>query len=44
MSEAASFDVAVVGGGVIGAAVAYHAARRGFSVGLFDKGPLAGGA
>ena len=44
MSEAASFDVAVVGGGVIGAAVAYYAARRGLSVGLFDKGPLAGGA
>jgi sarcosine oxidase subunit beta len=34
----------VVGGGVIGAAIAYHAARRGLSVGLFDKGPLSGGS
>ncbi|TAK81991.1 MAG: FAD-binding oxidoreductase [Betaproteobacteria bacterium] len=39
-----TFDVAVIGGGVIGTAVAYHAAKRGLSVGLFDKGPLAGGS
>ncbi len=44
MSAAPTFDVAVVGAGVIGAAVAYHAAKRGLSVGLFDKGPLAGGS
>ncbi len=44
MSDVPTFDVAVVGGGVIGAAVAYHAAKRGLSVGLFDKGPLAGGS
>lgn len=44
MSNASSFDVAVVGGGVIGAAVAYHAAKRGLSVALFDKGPLASGS
>jgi len=44
MSDATTFDVVVVGGGVIGSAVAYHAAKRGLSVGLFDKGPLAGGS
>jgi len=44
MTEAAGFDVAVIGGGVIGTAIAYHAARRGMSVGLFEKGPLAAGA
>ena len=44
MSDVPTFDVAVVGGGVIGAAVAYHAAKRGLSVGLFDKGPLSGGS
>ncbi len=43
MSDVPTFDVAVVGGGVIGAAVAYHAAKRGLSVALFDKGPLSGG-
>lgn len=44
MTEISGFDVAVIGGGVIGAAIAYHAAKRGMSVGLFEKGPLAGGA
>jgi sarcosine oxidase subunit beta len=44
MTEASGFDVAVIGGGVIGAAIAYHAAKRGLSVGLFEKGALASGA
>lgn len=44
MSDTVSFDVAVIGGGVIGTSVAYHAAKRGLKVGLFDKGPLAGGS
>lgn len=32
------FDVAVVGGGITGAAIAYEAASRGLSVALFEKG------
>ena len=34
-------DVIVVGGGVIGASVAYHAAAEGLSVTLFERGELA---
>lgn len=37
-------DVAVVGGGVIGCSVAYHAARRGASVALFEAESLGSGA
>ena len=44
MINASGFDVAVLGGGVIGTSIAYHAAKRGMSVGLFESGPLAGGA
>ena len=36
-------DVAVLGGGITGAAVAREAARRGFSVSLFEKGDFASG-
>jgi len=36
-------DVAVVGAGVVGAAVALAAARRGLSVVVLDRGPVAGG-
>lgn len=37
-------DVAVVGGGVIGLSVAYHAARRGAKVTLLEAGGLGSGA
>lgn len=37
-------DVAVVGGGVIGLSVAYHAARRGATVALFEAGEIGSGA
>jgi glycine/D-amino acid oxidase-like deaminating enzyme len=33
------FDLAVIGGGIIGAAVAFHAARLGGHVVVFDKSP-----
>jgi sarcosine oxidase subunit beta len=36
-------DVVVIGGGVIGASVAYHLSRAGFSVVLLDKGGLTSG-
>lgn len=38
------FDVAVVGGGIVGLAHAWMAARRGFSVILFDRSARAQGA
>lgn len=37
-------DVAVVGGGVIGCSVAYHAARRGASVALLEAEQIGSGA
>ncbi len=37
-----TFDVAVIGGGINGAAVARDAAMRGLSVALIDKGDFAG--
>lgn len=37
-----TFDVAVIGGGINGAAVARDAATRGLRVALFDKGDFAG--
>jgi glycerol-3-phosphate dehydrogenase len=37
------FDLLVVGGGIIGAATAAHAARLGLSVALVDAGDFAGG-
>lgn len=40
MSEA--FDLAVVGGGIIGAAVAFHSARLGSRVVVLDRSPDAG--
>lgn len=33
-----TFDLAVIGGGITGAAVAYDAASRGFSVAIIEKG------
>ncbi len=38
-----SYDVAVVGGGIMGAWVACDAAQRGLRVALFDQGDLGGG-
>ena len=42
MSE--SFDVVVIGGGVIGCATAWELARAGASVAVIEKGVLAGGS
>jgi glycerol-3-phosphate dehydrogenase len=38
-----SFDLLVIGGGIIGAATAAHAARAGLRVALVDAGDFAGG-
>jgi glycerol-3-phosphate dehydrogenase len=38
-----SFDLLVIGGGVIGAATAAHAAREGLSVALLDAGDFGSG-
>ncbi|WP_182909651.1 FAD-binding oxidoreductase [Microbispora sp. H13382] len=38
-----TYDVVIVGAGVHGTAAALHLARRGVSVAVFDKGPVAGG-
>ncbi|RWB39729.1 MAG: FAD-binding oxidoreductase [Mesorhizobium sp.] len=37
-----SFEVAIVGGGIMGAATAYNLAKAGVSVGLFEKGRVGG--
>ncbi len=39
MSVGHSFDVAVVGGGALGASIAYHLVRRGRRVVILDRGP-----
>ncbi|MGE5485523.1 MAG: NAD(P)/FAD-dependent oxidoreductase [Ignavibacteriales bacterium] len=38
-----TFDVIVVGGGIIGSAVTYYLSKEGFQVGLLDRGDLASG-
>ena len=43
MPSSPTRDLAVIGGGITGAAVASEAARRGFSVWLAEKGDLASG-
>lgn len=43
-SRPAAYDVAVVGGGVIGCSVAYEAARRGARVALFEAEGIGAGA
>jgi glycerol-3-phosphate dehydrogenase len=40
---ACQFDLLVIGGGIIGAATAAHAAREGLQVALVDAGDFAGG-
>ena len=40
----ATFDVAVIGGGVIGLTVAWRAAQRGHAVCVLERGELGGGA
>jgi sarcosine oxidase subunit beta len=40
----AAADVVVIGGGVIGASVAYHLAEEGVDVCLLERGELAGGS
>jgi glycine oxidase len=44
ISSRTSIDVAVVGGGIIGLAVAREARARGLSVAVFDRGELGAGA
>ncbi len=38
-----AYDILVIGGGISGAAVAYEAASRGYSVALVEKGDFGGG-
>src|SRR5215813_13762290 len=38
-----TFDLAIVGGGIIGAGIARDAAMRGLSVALFEKADYGGG-
>jgi glycine/D-amino acid oxidase-like deaminating enzyme len=38
-----TWDVVIVGAGMVGAACAYYAAAAGLSVALVDRGPVAGG-
>ena len=42
--EEGTFDLAVVGGGILGACVAWDAALRGLSVALLEQGDFGGGA
>lgn len=43
MPKRHSLDVVIIGAGVVGAAIAYYAARSGLSVAVVDRGPVAGG-
>lgn len=44
MHPTLKFDVAVVGGGIVGLAIAYTAAKRGSKVAIFERHPKAQGA
>jgi len=44
MHPTPKFDVAVVGGGIVGLAIAYTAAKRGSKVAIFERHPKAQGA
>ena len=41
MSSPDEFDIAIVGGGLVGGAIGYGLARRGLSVALLDEGDIA---
>ncbi len=43
MAVPRSAEVVVVGAGIVGAACAYHLARAGLGVVVFDSGPVASG-
>ncbi len=43
-SQEGKYDVAVVGGGIVGLALAYTAAKANFKVALFERNPQASGA
>lgn len=40
--QAGRVDVAIVGGGIIGCAIAWYLTRRGLRIGLYEKGRIAG--
>lgn len=42
MRQDIATDVAIVGGGIIGCAIAWYLTKRGFTVGVFEKGRIAG--
>ena len=44
MSVSEAFDVAIAGGGIVGAACAYACARRGLKVALVERDVLGSGA
>jgi len=41
MSAAGEFDIAVIGGGLVGGALGYGLARSGLAVAMFDEGDIA---
>ncbi|WP_328862839.1 NAD(P)/FAD-dependent oxidoreductase [Streptomyces sp. NBC_00306] len=43
MSSTETYDVVVIGAGVVGSACAYYASRAGLRVAVVDRGPVAGG-
>jgi FAD dependent oxidoreductase TIGR03364 len=44
MNSSSSYDVAIVGGGIVGLSIAYTAAKKGSSVAVFERHPKAQGA